>query len=96
MSRGHATEVLKGATMRLQLHLLHLARVSHHKHPAAIDHAKVRHLNRLHRAGNLHGFLAPIELASIARRKHQRHQGIVQLGTEVTRLPALNKRCTLS
>jgi hypothetical protein len=72
----HAAEEREGAVMRVEDHLLGLARIGHHKHLPAEGQPEMRDLDGLHGAADLDMLVAPVELAHLAGRESQRHKGV--------------------
>src|SRR3954447_6710643 len=75
-ARAGPFEKGEGARMRVEHHLLALARIGAHEQHAAVAEPDMRHLNRDRRAVDQHDLVAPVELESLARRKAQRHVGL--------------------
>ena len=73
--------------MRVENHLLGLARVSHHKHLPAESQPEMRDFDGLHDAAELDVLMAPIELAHLAGRKDKRNKGLGDGGAGFGRLP---------
>ena len=59
--------------MRVEHHLLGLARIGPHKQHAAVAQPDMRHLDRHRRAVDQHDLVRPVELVGLARGKAQRH-----------------------
>jgi hypothetical protein len=72
-TRAGAFEERKRTVVRIEHHLLRLARVgAHEKHPA-VAQPQVRHLHRHRRAADQHDLVAPVKLVGLARGEAQRH-----------------------
>jgi hypothetical protein len=68
-----ALEEGKRAIVRVEHHLLRLARIRPSKHHPAVAEPNVRNLHRHRRAVDQHDFVVPVELVSFSRCKRQRH-----------------------
>ena len=73
---GHAAEEGERAVVRVEHHLLGLPRIGDDEHLAAERQAEMRHLDGLHDPAELDVLMAPVELADLARRERQRHEGL--------------------
>ena len=73
----HAAKERKGLIMRIQHHLMRLARVGSYKHWSAITQAEVRHFHRLFDTADIDNFLTPIKLTGFAGWKQQRNEGLL-------------------
>ena len=61
--------------MRVEHHLLRLARIGAHEQHAAVAQADMRDLHRHRDAVQHDDLMAPVELVGFARREAQRHEG---------------------
>ena len=74
-ARARSLEEGEGAVVRVEHHLLALARIGAHEQHAAVAEPDVRHLDGDRRAVDQHDLVAPVELVGLARREAQRHIG---------------------
>ena len=74
-ARAGAAEEREGAVVRVEHHLLGLARIGAHEHHPAVAEAHVRDLHRHRHAVQHDDLVAPVELVGLARRKAQRNKG---------------------
>ena len=72
-ARARALEEGEGAVVRVEHHLLGLARIGPHEQHPAVAQPDMRHLDRDRRAVDQHDLVRPVELVGLARRKAQRH-----------------------
>ena len=78
--------------VRVEHHLLGLAGVGRHEHLAAVGQAEVGQLGGLRRPAQFDRFVAPVELAGLAGREGQRHEGLGHAGAAGTgSLPPLHE-----
>ena len=71
-----APEEREGAVVRVEHHLLRLARIGAHEHHAAVAEPHVGDLHRRRHAVHHDDLVAPVELVGFARRKRQRNVGL--------------------
>ena len=90
-SNRHAAEEGEGAVMGVEHHLLGFPGVGDDEHLPAVGQAEVGHLDGLHDAVDLDMLVAPVELADLARREHQGHEGVLDGGPGLACLPLLHK-----
>jgi hypothetical protein len=69
-------EEREGAIVRVEQHLLALARVRPHKQHPAVAEAHLRHLRHCRHTVDDNDLVAPVELVRLPRRERQRHIGI--------------------
>ena len=74
-ARAGALEEGEGAVVRVEHHLLGLARIGPHEQHPAVAQPDMRHLDGHRRAVDQHDLVRPVELVGLARRKAQRHIG---------------------
>ena len=74
-ARAGAFEKRERPVMRVEHHLLGLARIRPHEQHPAVAQPDMRHLHRHRRAVDQHDLVAPVELIGLARRKTQRNEG---------------------
>ena len=74
-------EESKGAIVRVDNHLLGLARIGPHEQHAAVAQPDMRHFDGGRRAVDQHDLMRPVELVRLAGRKAQRHKGFRYCGT---------------
>ena len=74
-ARAGPLEEGEGAVVRVEHHLLGLARIGPHEQHAAVAQPDMRHLDGDRRAVDQHDLVRPVELVGLARRKAQRHIG---------------------
>ena len=72
-ARAGALEEGERPVVRVEHHLLRLARIGPHEQHPAVAQPHVRHLHRHRRAVDQHDLVAPVELVGLARREAQRH-----------------------
>jgi len=71
---AHAAKQAESAVVRVEHHLLGLARVGpDQKHPAVAE-PDMRHLDSRRHAAEHHHFVRPVELIGLARREPQRDE----------------------
>jgi hypothetical protein len=75
-TRAGAPEEREGALVRVEHHLLALARIGAHEHHAAVAKPDMRDLQGRRHAANQRDLVTPIELVGLARRKTQRNVGV--------------------
>jgi hypothetical protein len=71
-----AFEECERSVVRVEHHLLRLARVGAHEHHPAVAQAEMRDLHDRRPPVHHNDLVAPVELISFARRKRQRHKGV--------------------
>ena len=86
-ARAGALEERECPVVRVEHHLLRLARIGPHEQHPAVAQPDMRHLHRHGRAVDQHDLVAPVELVGLARRKAQRDKGANRRRRAVT-LPA--------
>ncbi len=74
-ARARAPEERERPVVRVEHHLLGLARIRPHEQHPAVAQPDMRHLHRHRRAAEQHDLVAPVELVGLARRKAQRDIG---------------------
>ena len=74
-ARAGSLEEGEGAVVRVEHHLLALARIGAHEQHPAVAEPDVRDLDRDRHAAEHHDLVAPVELVGLARREPQRHEG---------------------
>jgi hypothetical protein len=74
-ARAGSFEKGEGAVVRVEHHLLGLARIGPHEQHAAVAQPDMRHLDGNCRAIDQHDLVAPIKLVRLAWRKAQRNVG---------------------
>ena len=74
-ARAGAPEEGEGALVRVEHHLLRLARIGADEHHPAVAQTHVRDLHGHRHAVHHHDLVAPVELVGLARRERQRHKG---------------------
>src|SRR5438477_1012034 len=74
-ARAGALEEGEGAAVRVEHHLLGLARISPHEQHPAVAQPDMRDLHGHRRAVDQHDLMRPVELVGLARRKAQRYIG---------------------
>jgi hypothetical protein len=74
-ARAGTLEKRKRAVMRVEHHLLRLARIGADEQHPAMAQPHVRHLHRHRRAVDQHDFMTPVELIGLAGRETQRNEG---------------------
>src|SRR6266481_7989667 len=72
-ARAAALEESEGAAVRVEHHLLALARISPHEQHPAVAQPDMRDLHSHRRAVDQHDLVRPVELVGLARRKTQRY-----------------------
>src|SRR5207248_2375147 len=72
-ARAGALEEGEGAAVRVEHHLLGLARISPHEQHPAVAQPDMRDLHGHRRAVDQHDLVRPVELVGLARRKTQRY-----------------------
>jgi hypothetical protein len=78
-----ALEECERPLVRVEHHLLGLARIGAHEHHPAVAEAEMRDLHDRRHPVHHNDLVAPVELIGLARRERQRHKGICR------RAPAL-------
>jgi hypothetical protein len=73
--RAGALEESEGAVVRVEHHLLALARIGAHEQHAAVAQPDMRYFDRDCHAADQHDFMAPVELVRFTRREAQRYAG---------------------
>ena len=73
-----AAEEGERAVMRVEHHLLRLARVGPHEQHPAVAQPHLRHLDLGGGAAQHHDLVAPVELERLARRERERHEGVAR------------------
>jgi hypothetical protein len=71
-----ALEECERPFVRVEHHLLRLARIGAHEHHPAVAEAEMRDLHDRRPPVHHNDLVAPVELIGLARRKRQRHKGI--------------------
>jgi hypothetical protein len=71
-----ALEECERPFVRVEHHLLRLARIGAHEHHPAVAEAEMRDLHDRRHPVHHNDLVAPVELIGLARRKRQRHKGI--------------------
>ena len=71
-----ATEEREGALVRVEHHLLALARIGAHEHHAAVAEPDVGDLHRRRHAVHDHDLVGPVELVGFPRRERQGNVGV--------------------
>jgi hypothetical protein len=74
-ARAGALEERERALVRVEHHLLRLARIRAHEHHPAVAQPRVRDLHGHRHAVQQDDLVTPVELVGFARRKRQRHEG---------------------
>ena len=74
-ARAGALEEREGPVVRVEHHLLALARIGAHEQHPAVAEPDVGHLRDGRDAVDQHHLVAPVELVALARREAQRHEG---------------------
>jgi hypothetical protein len=74
-ARAGPLEEGEGAVVRVEHHLLGLARIGAHEQHPAMTQPDMRHLDGDRRAVDQHDLVAPVELVRLAQRKAQRYVG---------------------
>lgn len=77
--------------MGIQHHFLGFPGIGDNEHLSAVSQAEVGHLGGLHDAVDLDLFMAPVELINLAWGEHQGHEGILEAGPGLPRLPMLHE-----
>jgi hypothetical protein len=75
-TRAGAPEEREGALVRVEHHLLALARIGANEHHPAVAEPDMRHLQGRRHAADQSQFVTPIELVGLAPRKAQRNIGV--------------------
>jgi hypothetical protein len=75
-ARAGALEEREGALVRVEHHLLTLARIGAHEHHPAVTEPDMRDFQRRCHAADQRDLVAPVERVSLARRKAQRNIGV--------------------
>lgn len=70
----HAAEEGEGAGVRVEQHFLRFARIGHHKQLAAMAQPEMSQFDGLRHTAQHDVLVAPVKLAGIARREHQRDE----------------------
>jgi len=78
--RAGPAEEHEGLVVRIEHHLLRLARIGDQERHAAVAKAEMRHLHLGGDAAHQHVLVAPVELVGFARREAQRHEGVGDAG----------------
>jgi hypothetical protein len=86
-ARAGPLEKSKGAVVRVEYHLLGLARIGPNEQHAAVAQPDMRHLDGDCRAVDQHDLVRPVELVRLARRKTQRHIGFRHRGAALSTPP---------
>src|SRR5712692_7084948 len=79
-ARAGALEEIKGAGMRVENHLLALARIGPHERHPAVAQPDMGDLDRRRHPVQHDDLVAPVELVGFARRKAQRYIGLRRRG----------------
>ena len=79
----------EGLVVRVEHHLLRLARIGPHEQHPAVAEPDMRHLHRRGHAVDDHDLMAPVELARLARREAERNVG---RGRRLARPPLPGRR----
>jgi len=79
-ARARPLEESKGAVVRVEHHLLGLARIGAHEQHAAVAQSDMRHLDGDGGAVDQHDLVRPVELVRLAGRKAQRYIGFCRRG----------------
>jgi hypothetical protein len=78
---AHPAKQAEGVVVRVEHHLLALARIGPHQEHPAVAEPDVRHLDRGGHPAEHHNLMRPVELIGLARREPQRdkHRAVLRL-----------------